>query len=182
MSRRGAPVLLALLGLLAVVSPSPAPTSAQQPRGSGKGKATATPPGDAHAGHHGTPQDWKFAWPKGGNAAKGRELFAKLECYSCHEVRGERFPAPTDKGKVGPELSMMGPLHDEEYFAESIINPGALIEKGKGYAGPDGSSKMPSFNDTLTVQDVSDLVAYLRGLRPPGAPAPGAGGGAHGKH
>lgn len=38
--------------------------------------------------------------------------------------------APTDKGRIGPELSMMGPLHEAEYFADAIINPGAVIEKG----------------------------------------------------
>jgi mono/diheme cytochrome c family protein len=114
---------------------------------------------------HRTPPGWKFAWPAG-DRVRGREVFVKLECHSCHEVRGERFPAPSDRGRVGPELSMMGPLHVAEYFAEAIINPSAVIEKGKGYAAPDGSSKMPSYNDTATVQDVADLVAYLRSLRP----------------
>lgn len=47
-----------------------------------------------------------------------------------------------------------------------------MIEKGKGYAGPDLSSKMPSFNDSMTVQEAIDLVAYLRSLKPaPGTPA-----------
>ncbi len=130
----------------------------------------AQPP---HEGH-GTPPGWKFAWPAG-DPTRGREVFVKLECYSCHEVKGERFPAPSDAAKVGPELSMMGPLHEPEYFAEAIINPNAVIEKGKGYEAPDGSSKMPSFNGAVTVQEVVDLVAYLRSLRPAAA-APAAGG------
>jgi len=33
---------------------------------------------------------------------------------------------------------------------------------------------MPSFNDSITVQDVVDLVAYLRSLTPPAQPARGA--------
>src|SRR3972149_798058 len=86
---------------------------------------------------HGTPKDWKFVWPKG-DPGKGREAFVKLECYSCHEVKGETFPAPSDRGKVGPELSAMGPLHDVEYFAEAIINPGAVIESGEGYGAGAG--------------------------------------------
>jgi cytochrome c1 len=122
-------------------------------------------------GDHGTPRGWKFTWPKG-DPAKGREVFSKLECYSCHEVKSENFPAPREKGKVGPELSMMGPLHEAEYFAEAVINPGAVMEKGKGYQAADGSSKMPSFNDSLTVQELIDLVAFLGGLKPPvGMPA-----------
>jgi hypothetical protein len=75
------------------------------------GSATAGPlgPGGQPLGsheQHGTPKGWKLTWPKG-DPAKGRAVFAKLECYSCHEVRGEKFPAPKEKEKVGPELSMM---------------------------------------------------------------------------
>ena len=60
---------------------------------------------------HATPKGWRFAWPKG-DPAKGRDVFQKLECYSCHEVRGERFPAPSDSERTGPELSTMGPDGD----------------------------------------------------------------------
>ena len=124
-------------------------------------------------GGHGTPQGWKFSWPAG-DAAKGRDAFVKLECYTCHEVRGEQFPAP-DPGKVGPELSGMAPLHPAEYFAEAIINPDAAVEEGKGYRAPDGKSKMPSYNDLVTLQEVIDLVAYLKGLKG-GTAAPTHGG------
>lgn len=134
-------------------------------------------PGMEHR-DHGTPSGWKFGWPKG-DPAKGREVFAKLECYSCHEVKGEAFPAPSDRDKVGPELSAMGPVHEPEYLAEAIINPSAVIDKGKGYESPDGSSKMPSFNHLITVEEAIDLVAYLRALKPPSAPPAGHGGRGH---
>jgi cytochrome c1 len=124
---------------------------------------------------HGTPKGWRFTWPKG-DPVKGREVFQRLECYRCHEVRGERFPAPSDQGRVGPELSVMGRLHPPEYFAESIINPGAVVEPNRGYASADGSSKMPSYNESLTVQETIDLVAYLRQLRPPAASVPAQDG------
>ena len=128
------------------------------------------------AGHqqHGTPEGWKFTLPKGGDPARGRAIFVKFECFACHEVRGEKFPAP-DPGRVGPELSGMAGLHPPEYFAEAVINPNAVIEEGRGYEGPDGSSKMPIFNDDLTVRDLVDLVAYLLNLKPPAACAPAAG-------
>ncbi|MBI4842371.1 MAG: c-type cytochrome [candidate division NC10 bacterium] len=128
-------------------------------------------------GGHGTPEAWKFSWPAG-NPAAGREVFVKLECYTCHEVKGEQFPKPDlgdDPGKVGPEVSSMAPLHAAEYFAEAIINPNAVVEEGKGYRAPDGKSKMPSYNDLVTVQEVIDLVAYLKGLKANGGtPAHGA--------
>ncbi len=124
---------------------------------------------------HGTPEGWRFTLPKG-DPAKGREVFEKLECYSCHEVRGERFPAPNDLELAGPELSTMGPFHSPEFFAESVINPSAVVEQNRGYTAADGSSKMPSYNSLLTVQETIDLVAYLRQLRPPAASAPGRAG------
>jgi hypothetical protein len=127
------------------------------------GRGTSLPAG-AHEGH-GTPKGWRFMWPKG-DPSKGREAFAKFECYACHEVKGDTLPAPNSKGNVGPELSAMGPLHEAEYFAESLINPSAVIEKGKGYQGPDGSSKMPEFNDSMTVKELINLAAYLRSLKP----------------
>jgi mono/diheme cytochrome c family protein len=138
--------------------------------------------GAGHGGH-GTPAGWKLSWPAG-EPARGRAAFVRFECASCHEVRGESFAARRDPDKVGPELSAMGPLHEPDYFVEAIVNPSAVIEPGKGYEAPDGSSKMPSYNDSLTVQELVDLVAYLRSLRPPGAPA-GAGAGPtdeHGAH
>ncbi len=137
---------------------------AQPTRPDGPRPAPARPP--APPGHHATPKGWKFSLPKG-DAAKGREVFAKLECYSCHEVKGEKFPGVSETGKAGPELAAMAPHHPPEFFAESIVNPGAFIEKGKGYAAADRSSKMPSFNDSLTVQELVDLVAYLKALKLP---------------
>ena len=110
--------------------------------------------------HH--PQNWRFAMPKG-DPGKGRAVFVKFECYFCHEVRGEDFPfAGVD---YGPELSQMGAMHPLEYFAESVINPSAWAAKEDRDA--DGKSKMPAYNDRMTVQELIDLSAYLASLRPP---------------
>ena len=115
--------------------------------------------------HH--PKGWTFTMPKG-DPVKGRAVFDKFSCYSCHEVRGEKFPAP-DKGQaVGPELAQMGPMHPLEYFTESTINPNTV--GAKKYRGPDGKSKMPTFNNDMTVQELIDVSAYLSALRPKGVP------------
>jgi mono/diheme cytochrome c family protein len=131
---------------------------------------------------HATPAGWRPHWPKG-DPARGREVFVRLECFRCHQVQGEPFPAPGAAAAAGPELAAMGPLHGPDYFVEAVVNPDAVIEPDRGYAAPDGSSRMPAYNDVLTVQELIDLVAYLGALRPP-APA-GSGGGAgdgHGAH
>lgn len=158
-----------------------------QPASGKKRSSDASSKGSAGHGAHHTPVGWKFSWPEG-DPVKGREVFVKLECFSCHEIHGEKFPAPS--GDIGPELSAMGPLHDAEYFAEAIINPNAVIEKGKAYEAADGSSKMPSYADLVTVQEAIDLVTYLKGLRPSadvpashgGSSRPSGGHGPHGKH
>ena len=79
----------------------------------------------------------------------------------------------------------MGPLHDTMYFVEAIVNPSAVVEPGRGYDAADRSSKMPSYNDSLTVQELIDLVTFLRRLRPPSSVPTGPGTrvqGGHGAH
>jgi hypothetical protein len=66
------------------------------------GTPAAKPPADVQAPRRvtmeelhrsgGVPAGWRFSWPAG-DAAKGREVFAKLECYQCHEIKSEKFPA-----------------------------------------------------------------------------------------
>lgn len=124
---------------------------------------------DLHRGG-GVPRGWKFTLPAGGDAARGKQLFADLECYKCHRVDGAGFPPTGGDGKVGPPLTGVGSHHPAEYFAESILSPNAIIVEGAGFLGPDGRSIMPSFADALSVTQLVDLVAYLKSQ---------AGGGHH---
>ncbi len=120
---------------------------------------------DALHRHGGVPPGWTFTLPAGDPQA-GREVFIEMKCYTCHNVAGETFPAhKRDIGDVGPDLTGMGAHHPAEYFAETIINPNAVIIIGKGYTGPDGLSRMPEYNDILTIRQLIDLVAYLKSLR-----------------
>ncbi len=115
--------------------------------------------------HGGTPSSWRFQVPEG-DPDEGRRVYVKLECFACHNVRGEKFPRsdpkPTDKG---PDLTGMGVHHPAAYFFESILHPNRVIVEGPGYIGPDGLSIMPSYNHLLTVDDAVNLVAYIRGLK-----------------
>ena len=112
----------------------------------------------------GVPRGWKFALPAG-DPVKGRQLFADLECYKCHPIQGESFPpGGGDARNVGPDLTGMGGMHPAEYFAESILSPNAVILDGPGYSGQDGTSIMPSYADSLSVTQLVDLVAFLKGL------------------
>jgi mono/diheme cytochrome c family protein len=117
--------------------------------------------------HQHAPPGWKFTLPQG-DPAKGRAVFVKLQCYACHEVRGQTFPGAKAAASIGPELSEMAAHHEAEFFAEAIVNPNALIDEPQ-WRAPDGTSRMPSFNDLLTVQELVDLVAFLKSLKPPAA-------------
>jgi copper resistance protein D len=108
----------------------------------------------------GVPTGWRFT-PPSGDAAKGREVFARLECYTCHAVAGERFPRPS---KVGPALNDVGHHHPAGYLLESVINPNAVIVEAPGYTGPDGRSIMPDYRDSLSTRELIDLIAYLKSL------------------
>ena len=120
---------------------------------------------------HGMPANWRFTLPQG-DATEGQKVFVEMECYKCHEVKGETFPAVVGSEKgIGPELSQMAGTHPPEFFAESIVNPNAVIDpedKAKGYLGDDGKSKMPDYNDVLTVKQVTDLASYLASLKKDG--------------
>jgi len=118
----------------------------------------------------GVPRGWKFTLPTG-DPKTGREIFAKLECNKCHEVKPD-FPKSGGAGDVGPELTGMGAHHPAEYFAQSIVDPNAVILAGPGYVGADGRSIMPDYRDSLTFAELVDLVAYIKSL----------GGGAEGHH
>jgi len=108
----------------------------------------------------GIPPGWIFRPPEG-DPGRGREVFVKLECFACHTVQGESFPPPS---RPGPDLTGMGGHHPAGYLAESVINPNAVIVEGPGYTGPDGSSIMPDYRDSLTLAELDDLVAYLKAL------------------
>jgi putative copper resistance protein D len=114
---------------------------------------------DLHASG-GVPKGWMFT-PPSGDAAKGREVFARLECYTCHAVAGEKFPRPS---KVGPALSDVGRHHPAGYLLESVINPNAVIVEAPGYTGLDGRSIMPDYRDRLSTRELIDLIAYLKSL------------------
>ena len=145
-------------------SPPPASTTAT-------GKPAAPVSMEVLHRHGGVPRGWKFTLP-GGDPKAGREVFARLECNKCHEVKPDFPRGERGAGDVGPDLTGMGDRHPAEYFAQSIIDPNAVIVAGTGFVGADGRSVMPDYRDSLTFTELVDLVAYLKSLR----------GGAHAHH
>jgi mono/diheme cytochrome c family protein len=172
-------LLAALIGLAVTAS-----VQAQGPKhgqmGGDKPSSMAAPPPirttmEALHASGGVPKGWKFLIPPG-DPAKGRDVFVTMECFACHEVKGEDFPKASKRAhEPGPDLTGMGSHHPSEYFAESIVNPNRVIVQGQGYTGQDGMSKMPDYSDAMTVHQLVDVVAYLKSLK--GSMTHDAGGG-----
>jgi putative copper export protein len=105
--------------------------------------------------------------PPPGDIARGRSVFARLECFTCHAVPGERYPAPS---RPGPSLAGVG-RYPPGYLLESVVNPNARIVDGPEYTDDRGLSTMPDYRDKLTVGELIDLVGYLGSLRGESPPA-----------
>jgi Cu/Ag efflux protein CusF len=151
-------VLLAF-SCIAMISLSVVSLSSGSKHTSKTASAATARPVETH--HH---SGWRFTMPKG-DPAKGKAVFEKFECHYCHEVRGEAFPNPTESA---PELSQMGAMHPVEFFAESIMNPDAVVPNA--YRQSDGKSPMTNFAEKMTVKELIDVSAYIASLRPKGAP------------
>jgi Cytochrome c len=111
----------------------------------------------------GVPPGWKMSAGQGDPAA-GLRAFVDLGCRICHVVGGVELPeASMNASAPGPDLSGMGAHHPAAYFAESILDPSAVLVDGPGYIGPDGLSTMPTYPH-MTVAQLSDIVAFLASL------------------
>jgi hypothetical protein len=165
--RLDAKIVLALAAV--TISTLPGLASAQHsghgttPQPPATGKPAAPISMDELHRQGGVPRGWKFTLPAGDPKA-GREVFGKLECNKCHEVKPDFPRGHRGAGDVGPELTGMGGHHPAEYFAQSIIDPNAVVLAGEGYVGADGHSIMPDYRDSVTFTELVDLVAYLKSL------------------
>jgi L-cysteine S-thiosulfotransferase len=95
-----------------------------------------------------------FRLPDNGDAARGKALFAELKCTGCHRVSGAAdlpVPAMTVAAVVlGGEKTFDT---TDGYLVTSIINP-----RYKRSA----KTTMPSYGEQMTVQQMTDLVAFLQ--------------------
>ena len=105
------------------------------------------------------PSGWKFSLADG-DARAGRTVFLNMKCYSCHaiEIPGEKL-AMRSKG-AGPELNGYS-LLPKEYLAESIMKFHTVVA-APGYTVKEGRAAMGEYNHFLTVQELVDLVAFLK--------------------
>jgi putative copper export protein len=108
----------------------------------------------------GVPRGWILA-PPAGDAARGREIFARLGCHACHRSGDPALPPSSG---LGPDLIGVGEHHPAAYILESILNPSAVIIDEPGYTDASGRSIMPDYRGRLSVAELIDLVAYVKTL------------------
>jgi len=105
------------------------------------------------------PKGWRFSFPDG-NQVAGKQLFIKMECYACHTIQLPKESLAAQPGNIGPELTGYSVL-PQEYLASSIINTHTMVA-APGYTVKEGKAAMGNYNHFLTVQELIDLVAFLK--------------------
>ena len=109
-----------------------------------------------------------FALPQG-DVDRGKAAFVDLGCPSCHAVEGEfRKLALEEGGDEVIEVYLGGPVSKVKTYGDlvtSIINPSHRLSRGKNAdtMNPDGTSRMPYYNDVMTVQELVDITTFLQG-------------------
>lgn len=126
------------------------------------------------------PSNWVFTMPQGDPEA-GEKAFAKMQCYSCHKVTGKTFEGQEAEAEdIGPEFTPAYAKLPAAYLAESIMNFNRFIShanfrvsymsleafKPSGREDYATDSRMADYNEIMTVQELIDIVAFLKSLEP----------------
>lgn len=153
------------------VPPTPGPVRLEWVRGSERATLLATrrPP---TPGESRTPSRWPLrvdALPQGREGAGSALFHGRLACASCHgdlaRVEGPRIaPFLGDFARVG--ATRVAGKSAAQYAYESLLDPNAFIAPecvaGVPCARP---SVMPLYGESVTQQEMADLVRYLVGPR-----------------
>jgi mono/diheme cytochrome c family protein len=101
-----------------------------------------------------------------GDAAKGKEVFVSLQCYTCHQVIGHDFPPPKALPQVPVILGAEAKPPTRAELIDSILNPSHSLAPGfaEDLIRTGQLSRMGDYGDALNVKQLGDLVAFLRSL------------------
>lgn len=105
----------------------------------------------------------EFVLPAG-DVETGKTVFVELSCNSCHSVAEQVEHAPLVDGAIHVELG--GTVSRVKTYADlvtSIINPSHKLSRGLNTmtVTEEGESRMPIYNEVMTVQQLVDLSAFL---------------------
>jgi hypothetical protein len=116
---------------------------------------------------------WTLQLPEG-DLARGKVAYRSLWCHACHVAKGfeKEFPAPYAQPQVPVVLGMEPQRPSRMDLVNSVINPSHKIEPGyqKKLVTNGQFSRMGDYNETMTLQQLSDLVIFLESLGPQARP------------
>jgi mono/diheme cytochrome c family protein len=100
-----------------------------------------------------------------GDAERGKAAFLELKCNRCHQVAGANLPAPE---LVSMDVVLGGEFpyaRTDGELVTSIINPSYKLAPGvpRTFSSMHGKSLMKEYGDTMTVRQLTDIVAFLHG-------------------
>lgn len=106
-----------------------------------------------------------FSLPEG-NIEHGKLVFIKYQCLSCHQLAGVEpdntlVNNPAISVKLGGKSAWVKTYAD---LLTSVINPSHKLAKGYPVKAIQVAeqSKMPIYNDVMTVTELVDLVTFLQ--------------------
>jgi cytochrome c oxidase subunit II len=94
-------------------------------------------------------------------ATRGEAVANSVGCLLCHTVDGTEGTGPTFKGLYGASRPLESGgfvTADDAYLVNSIIDPASQIVEGFPDLMP------PDFGDTLSEEQVTDLVEFIKSL------------------
>jgi cytochrome c oxidase subunit 2 len=114
------------------------------------------------------------AWLSGGSggpavppAQAGEKLFGELACITCHRLDGTPGVGPSLMGIYGSQVPLANGqevLADDNYLRESIMVPTAKVHRGF-------QPVMPPFQGLVNEEQLLQLIAYVKSLKPAAGPA-----------
>jgi L-cysteine S-thiosulfotransferase len=118
------------------------------------------------AGCNGPKSGAGFRLPDG-DVQRGKSVFMELKCNTCHTVAGTEIPVPSKDYAYVRVVILGGEVRQVKTYGAlvtSIINPSHSLAPGypKELITKDNQSAMSNFNDTMTVRQLIDLVAFLQ--------------------
>ena len=102
-----------------------------------------------------------------GDIERGKAAFLELKCNTCHTVAGTEMPSPSRDYAYVRVVVLGGEVRQVKTYGAlvtSIINPSHSLAPGypKELISKGDQSAMANFNDTMTVRQLIDLVAFLQ--------------------
>lgn len=99
-----------------------------------------------------------------GSYIEGKNAFIRLQCNACHTVKGLNLPAAEEMFEVTVELGSSTEHKTSAELLTAIANPSHSLAKGLPISSitDNGNTKMPNFNDIMTVSELIDITTFLK--------------------